>query len=78
MAGELADGMAVVIEHGTEADIMGEGIITMGAAIITRALDIIPISRIIMADIIHTHFTMDTMLNLPGTEKQAPITQAKR
>jgi hypothetical protein len=78
MAEELADGMAVVIEHCTEADIMGDGIITMEAAIITRALDIIPISRIIMADIIHTHITMDTMLNLPRMEKHARITQARR
>ena len=77
MAGELADGMAVVMEHGTEADIMGDGIITMEAAIITPVLDIIPISRI-MADIIHIHFTMDTMLNLPGTEKHARIIQMRR
>ena len=57
--------MGEVMEHGIGEDIMAVGIITMGAAIITRVLDIIPISRIIMEDIIHTHFTMDTMLNLP-------------
>ena len=82
MARELADGMAEVMaevmEHGTGAVIMGDSIITMEAAIITPVLDITPISLIIMADIINIHFTMDTMLNLPGTEKHARIIQMRR
>ena len=78
MAGDMGDGIGEVMEHGIGEDIMAVGIITMGAAIITRVLDITLISPIIMEDIIHTHFTMDTMLNLPGTEKHARITQARR
>ena len=65
MAGDMVDGMGdgmgEVMEHGIEEDIMGEGLIIMEAAIITAVLDITPISPIIMEDITHTHFIMDTM-----------------
>ena len=50
----MGDGMGEDMEHGAEADVMGKSIITMGAAIITRVLDITLIFPIIMEDIIHT------------------------
>ena len=72
MAEDMVDGMAGVMEHGIEEATIGEG------RIIMAVLDIIPFSPITVEDITHTHFTMDTILTRPGTEKQAHLIQMER